>query len=184
MIEKYKELQNYSDIKFLYNNYNHIKDFIDNNNYDIIINNLNTFITIFKEEFKIEKYESNFIISCLFEQNYFQDTLLKKINFNIFKKLIVRKVIETLNDISNENDIIEFKVLLCGFYLNNYNKKINNNYNIIKNLIYNKKIKSNYCYLFDNIKYFNNNKQKKDNYLLFITLIIDDYLSEIIVYEQ
>ena len=175
MIENYKNLTNYLDILFLYENYNHIKKYINNNN--IIIDNLNTFITIFKKEFNIEKYETYFIISCLFEYNYYQNALLKKMNIEIFKEIITKRVIETLKDATKESDNLKYKVKACKIKLNNNKNNIDNNYNIIKNLIKYKKTKCNYCYLFDNIKYFNYNKIKKEAYILFISIIFDDYLS-------
>ena len=56
--------------------------------------------------------------------------------------------------------------------INNKKDDIEHNYKIIKNMINKNKIKYNYCYLFDDVKYFNDNPDKKNNYFLFLTMIL------------
>lgn len=174
-IEKYKKIKNYEDIYYLYNSYNNIKDFIDENISDNLIKNINKFIKYFKNDFKISKEEQKFIYSCFFEYDYFKKAIKIKINKNKFKKIIVEKVMETLNDISKYSDIIENTIILCNLK-NNIKNNTNHNYKVIKKIIKSKSIGNNYCFLFDNIKYFKEDINKLKSYATFIDLILDDYL--------
>lgn len=172
-IKKYN-LKNYEDIKFIYQTYVYAKLFIDNHNDINSISNLDEFITLFSQEFKIDVHEYRFIISCLLEYDYVITTLTKKMNFKIFKKIIVRRVIDTLNDAS-KSPLIKSLVNDTGLYMKIYSLKIDENYKIIKTIIEKKKTKFNYCYLFDNIKYFQENAGKLENYFRFVSMILYDF---------
>lgn len=172
-IKKYN-LKNYEDIRFIYKTYKHAKWFIDNHSDINSINNLDKFITLFSQEFKIDMHEYRFIISCMLEYDYVINALVKKMNFKIFKKIIVKRVIDTLNDAS-KSPLIKSLLNNTGLYMKRYSLKIDENYKIIKAMIEKKKTKFNYCYLFDNIKYFEENPRKLENYFRFISIILYDF---------
>lgn len=174
-IQKYTYLSKYEDISYIYEKFENVKKFIDNNSSNSIMTNLNKFITLFYNDFKFDIYEQRFIISCLFEYDYFQKIILTKVNNNNYKKTIVQKVIENLNELANYSNIIEQSTILCNFKENNP-KDLNHNYNIIKKIIKTKKTNFNYCFLFDNIKYFKNDKNKLNNYINFVNDILNEYL--------
>lgn len=177
-LEKYKKLKNYNDIKYMYDKFSPVKQFITNNHdvSSIIINNLNKFISYFKNEFKTTYNETQFIVSCFFEFDYFKDALLDKMNLIIFKKIIVRKIIEMLNETANNSSNIENALILCGLYIDDYSKKISHNYSIIKKIMKTKDIDCNYCYLFDNIEYFNNDSTKLNIFISFIEIILNNFI--------
>lgn len=180
-LDKYKKynLKNYEDILFIYNQTDYIKSFIDKKNNINIMRNLDVFITFLIEEFNIETHERCFIVTCFFEQKYFKKRLKKGINYDKFKKIIVNQVISVLVNASKYSNIIFILSRNCGLDLTNNRKNIVYNFEIIKLLILKKRIKFNYCFLFDNIKYFENDEQKLNNYLRFIEMFFYDYYEDI-----
>ena len=71
----YKNVVNKNEFRAIYKKN---KNYFDNNNINII-NNLDNFISYFKEEFKIEEHELAFIINIFLESDYFNDILKDKI---------------------------------------------------------------------------------------------------------
>lgn len=177
ILKKYKHsnLKNYKDIEFIYNQKDYIKKYLTKHDNITIMRNLDNFITFIIEELKIEDYEYRFILTCLFEYKYFKKALNKEIDIEVFKKIIVRRVIDTLKDASKESLLIDSLTIDSGLYIKNYKDKIDENFEIIKEMINKKNVKFNYCYLFDNIKYFRDDPQKKENYFRFISIIFYDY---------
>lgn len=175
IIDKTLNLKHKTNLNLIYERNKHVQDFIKQNkeNTSLILTNIDNFISFINKELTIEYNEYCFIIACLFEYDYFKDKFLTTINNEDFKYLIVRRVIDTLTDASLEDKKIKKLVKKCKF-----NNNIDNSFNIIKNIISSKKIKCNYCYLFDNIKYFSYNKEKKEQYLYFIIVLLKDYLYE------
>lgn len=164
----YKNVVNKNEFRAIYKKN---KNYFDNNNINII-NNLDNFISYFKEEFKIEEHELAFIINIFLELDYFNDILKDKITHDIFKYIITKRVTEVLSIASKESKKIKKLVKKTNLNIKHNNKHIDKNYEIIKEIIERKKIKYNYCYLFDDIKYFSDNPNKKENYFLFISLIL------------
>lgn len=175
-INEYNYLNNYNEIKHLYENFPKIKKFINENNTTNIMNNIDKFITYFKNDFIIDKAEQTFIISCIFEYDLFKKTIINKMNQKLFKEIIVKKITENLSDISEYSDVIETSVMLCNLKIED-ETKINHNYSIIKKIIKTKEIKYNYCFLFDNIKYYKSDIDKIKSYAAFIDVILGDFLS-------
>ncbi len=164
----YKNVVNKNEFRAIYKKN---KNYFDNNNINII-NNLDNFISYFKEEFKIEEHELAFIINIFLELDYFNDILKDKITHDIFKYIITKRVTEVLSIAAKESKKIKKLVKKTNLNIKHNNKHIDKNYEIIKEIIERKKIKYNYCYLFDDIKYFSDNPNKKENYFLFISLIL------------
>ena len=144
------------------------------NNNTINIGNIDKFITFFKNEIKIDTYELRFIVSIFLELDYFKKYLSDDVELDIndFKSIITTRVTEILKKATNENNFIYALVDSIDLKLDNKKDDIEHNYKIVKNMINKNKIKYNYCYLFDDVKYFNDNPDKKNNYFLFLTMIL------------
>ena len=125
-------------------------------------------------QIKIDTYELRFIVSIFLELDYFKKYLSDDVELDIndFKSIITTRVTEILKKATNENNFIYALVDSIDLKLDNKKDDIEHNYKIIKNMINKNKIKYNYCYLFDDVKYFNDNLDKKNNYFLFLTMIL------------
>lgn len=169
----FKKLKNKIDIDYIYEKFPKAKEFIDNNN--ISISNIDKFITLFKNNFKIDKTELRFIISCFLEYDYFQKEIKNKLTKKSFEKIVVNKVIQTLKELSDFIDIVEDSVILCNIDLEN-EEKIHQNFLIIKKIIHQQKNINNYYYLFDNPNYFKSDINKITTYASIVDIILNDYI--------
>lgn len=168
-----KILKNKNDIEYIQKNFKNAKEFIDNNNN--IINNIDKFITLFKKNFKIDKIEQGFILSCFLEYNYFQEEIKNKLTKKNFEKIIVKKVEQTLKDLTYYSDIIKESILLSNIDIDN-EKRIHQNFLIIKKIVQQQKDVNNYYYLFDNLNYFKNDINRIKTYASFIDIILTNYI--------
>ena len=175
-IIKYKNLSNFEDIKFIYEKFRDAKKYINDNHSDNIMNNINKFITFFINDFKIDQIEQRFIISLFFQYDYFIKEINNNITLPIYRKIIVNKVLTTLNELKKYSSLIDNSIILCNFKENN-KKNINYNYSIIKKIIKSKETKNNYYFLFDSIEYFKNDSNKLRSYIVFIDMMLNDYLN-------
>lgn len=173
---KRNKLNNNNEIENIYTNSKIAKQYLKEKDNINIINNLDKFISYFKNEFEIDNYELCFITSILFECPYFIQCLTKNLDYIAFKSIIVNRICSILSAASGESKEINLLVKKTKLKINNYQECIDNNYIIIKKIFEKKAIKFNYCYLFDDIKYFNDDLAKKENYFYFIKTILTDYL--------